>query len=358
MAAIEDTVDTSLRALVIVESDSGGSTFITWSYPSLSPILTKIITKRTSPSPPSPTFSKYKDNWIYISSSPGSGRVESFSLAIVTDQFNPEKFFALLSLMATEYASSLSPVPLLRCYLDVYTDSNAKIEQVEAEPLTFSSQTFDSSRSHLLVESLLDLSRSFADSLWLLWSALLMKKRIVVLSSDVSALQSFIRALPLFVLHRQDWSLLRPFVNLDVQEEVEDLESAGVYVAGFTDVHIRQKEYLFDVLVDLDSQTIQPSKQATDDFIETPFHTDFSSFLKQALTNETISHQKIVKAFKVKNTALFAKLESLKVSEGDAPAAISYASFAAQELPSHVERFLYAVASAEGMTNVGGSRSN
>jgi hypothetical protein len=35
------------------------------------------------------------------------------------------------------------------------------------------------------------------------------------------------RALPLFVLHRQDWNLLRPNVDLRNPVELEDLEQTG-----------------------------------------------------------------------------------------------------------------------------------
>jgi len=41
-----------------------------------------------------------------------------------------------------------------------------------------------------------------------------------------------LRALPLFVLHRMDWSLLRPIVTFDNEEEVADLKSAGAILGG------------------------------------------------------------------------------------------------------------------------------
>lgn len=51
------------------------------------------------------------------------------------------------------------------------------------------------------------------------------------------------------VLHRMDWSLLRPHVTLS-NEELDDLRSAGVYVAGTLDEKIRQQEHLYDLLID------------------------------------------------------------------------------------------------------------
>jgi len=92
----------------------------------------------------------------------------------------------------------------------------------------------------------------------LVWTALMMKKRIAVFSDRVSVLLKVVRTLPLFVWHRRDWSLLRPIVTLreSVRSlEEEDLAKAGVYIAGFTDPIIKSKQNLYDVLVDGESNS-------------------------------------------------------------------------------------------------------
>jgi hypothetical protein len=58
------------------------------------------------------------------------------------------------------------------------------------------------------------------------------------------------RAIPLFVLHRQDWNLLRPLVNVRNQIELQDLTNAAVYIAGFTDNVIKQKDEYYDIIMD------------------------------------------------------------------------------------------------------------
>lgn len=126
---------------------------------------------------------------------------------------------ALLALIAPLHAS---PVELLRryahisfsisfdfyfTYLDVYTKAQCSVEKSK-----FDSRLYDASKDHLLSGSLLglhifttesdvnfviEITREYKDSIWLIWSAMLMKKRVFVLASDVAALERITRS-PLF----------------------------------------------------------------------------------------------------------------------------------------------------------------
>jgi hypothetical protein len=60
-----------------------------------------------------------------------------------------------------------------------------------------------------------DIVRTFGAETVLIWSALMMKKRVVVYSEKLSVLLCAIRALPLFVFHRANWNLLRPYVTVN-----------------------------------------------------------------------------------------------------------------------------------------------
>ncbi len=56
------------------------------------------------------------------------------------------------------------------------------------------------------------------------------------------------RALPLFVVHRMNWDILYPHVDLD-EEELLTLSSHGTYIAGFTDSAIEGRTDLYDLFV-------------------------------------------------------------------------------------------------------------
>lgn len=64
------------------------------------------------------------------------------------------------------------------------------------------------------------------------------------------------RAIPILVWHRQNWDILRPFMTLS-EPELADIKAAGVYCAGFIDESARDREELYDVLVDGEMQFYQ-----------------------------------------------------------------------------------------------------
>lgn len=90
-----------------------------------------------------------------------------------------------------------------------------------------------------------------------------MKKRIVVYCDIINVVLKIIRALPLFVFHRKDWDILRPYVvwifktfflksfwKTMNEDEILELKTTGVFIAGFTDPSIKGRTDLYDVLVD------------------------------------------------------------------------------------------------------------
>jgi len=56
------------------------------------------------------------------------------------------------------------------------------------------------------------------------------------------------RALPLFVVHRMNWDILYPHMDLE-EEELQTLSSNTTYIAGFTDPAIEGRTDLYDLLV-------------------------------------------------------------------------------------------------------------
>ena len=82
----------------------------------------------------------------------------------------------------------------------------------------------------------------------MIYTAILLKKRVIVYSSRLEQLQEVVRSLPLFIWHRKNWSILRPYVSLS-DKEIEELSSLGTYVAGFTDQNVQGREDLYDLYV-------------------------------------------------------------------------------------------------------------
>lgn len=52
----------------------------------------------------------------------------------------------------------------------------------------------------------------------LFWHAMLTKRSILLKSNNLTSLQNLIRAFPLFIFHRQDWTMLRPFITAQFEQ--------------------------------------------------------------------------------------------------------------------------------------------
>jgi len=352
-------IDLSLIGVNLLEKDTNGDVMFVWNYITFEtgPEFDAIVKSRSLiKSSRTPSFSKYKDKWIYMITKEGpptNPRVEYFTLTIFSTEFNPEKFFALGELLIKIYQQTNNPALMLNCFLDVMITMKHEAKDPSGGVIgTFNGADYDN-RNHFLVSPLLDVIKTFEANALLIWIALLMKKRIVIYSDSLPSLLKFIRALPLFVLHRQDWSLLRPFVTMENEAEIADLKTAGVYVAGFLSPQIKTKEEFYDLFVDLTAQDITVSPHAEDDFTSTPFHQECANLIAKALEAEEITNEKLIKGIKIKTQDLINKINQLKAKgEGDDKPYVSYSSLSSRGLPPATENFLYAVASAEGMTKI------
>lgn len=104
-----------------------------------------------------------------------------------------------------------------------------------------------------------------------LWNAVLLKKRILVISEgngnqNLTKLLTTVRSLPQLAHHRQDWGILRPLVTLSSEADtvhLEDLSSTGVFIAGTVDPTLATTHAsLFDVIFSLSDHRITISDDA------------------------------------------------------------------------------------------------
>jgi len=125
-----------------------------------------------------------------------------------------------------------------------------------------------------------------------------------------------------------------------------------VYCAGFIDETIREKEELYDVLVDLNNRNVSVSNHAKTDFMMSIIHKDVCEFLLNSCEDPNVSDQEVIKGLAVKTKELLAKLEKLKTEHADGNSYIDQKSFSNQKIPAAMERFLYSIANAESMTKM------
>jgi len=302
---MDSRTDQTLLGVYLLEKDTNGDFMIVWSHLTFDgPEYESIVKSRSLIGNQTQSFSKYKDKWIYLVTQDGpdkNPRVRHFTLCLFTSEFNPEKYAALTTHMANLYSKTHSPVKILECFLDVMTTTKHEFIDEKGVKLGSYNGSDYNDKAHLIASPLLDVVKMFeGTNAWLIWTALIMKKRIIVYSDSLPNLLKFIRALPLFVLHRQDWSLLRPFVTLENEPEITDLVKTGVYVAGVLSPQVKAREDLYDIFIDLTTIDIVVAPNAEDDFVQTQYHQDFAKFLLTALETEGIDDEKLIKAVKKK----------------------------------------------------------
>jgi hypothetical protein len=171
--------------------------------------------------------------------------VDQFNVTLLSKSFNPEKYAALLQILVDQYAATGEPTSILQAYLSVYTTGS-----FSGPKDSWNSSMYPDNRALISGCSIKETVSMFGMEIVLLWNALVLKKRVVMYCDSMEELQQLARVLPQFVWHRQDWDVLRPFVTAK-KAEVQELISAGVYIAGFTDSSVRSNEQLYDVFVDL-----------------------------------------------------------------------------------------------------------
>ena len=113
-----------------------------------------------------------------------------------------------------------------------------------------------------------------------LWNAILLKKRLLVVSDNVPELLDVIRTLPQLAWHRQDWQILRPLVSSS-SEHMEDLASCGVFIAGTTDSSLantteKNGSATFDVVFSITERRVTISDAVSADMRMGAAHRDIA----------------------------------------------------------------------------------
>jgi hypothetical protein len=122
------------------------------------------------------------------------------------------------------------PIEILNATLSLATVGTITFRDQEVIP-----PSFDEERRSLLKTPLTDVTAIFGISSILLWHALLTKRTVLVKGPHIGQLLSIIRAFPLFAFHRQDWSILRPYIT------AHDLELKDLVITKSADEEDEKK---------------------------------------------------------------------------------------------------------------------
>ncbi|XP_071792834.1 DENN domain-containing protein 10-like [Asterias amurensis] len=353
MAALID-----LFAAGLIEKDVNSDVLWVWSYPVINAKQRDLIQRKgclntTHNGSLVPfVYGQHNRQWFYISTqevvdSSTLPKVKSFSLVLLTRDFNPEKYSLLTKILCQAYVSSGNPASLLEHYLSVITKGSCQSENNGM----FQVRDFDLRKAYAAA-SIKDVINAFELESILIYTALLLKKRVAVYHSKVEELLDFVRALPSLVWHRQNWSLLYPYVDLESEDEIQELKGASSYIAGFTDPAIENRTNLFDVFINVPAGEITVNPTAKEYFTLGKLHKDIAKVMVTSAQDESISNKQTIVDISNKTMELINNLKSLSDSGPNGSGKVSIETLHERKMPPATESFLFNLAAAEGMAQV------
>lgn len=352
MAAVADTQ--LMRTVGLIEKDTNGDILWVWCYPSISAELRGLLLRKCCLAHENKglhpfLFGQFKRTWFYIAAmhvtDPAAlTKVTHFWIVLTAKDFNPEKYGAFTRILCRMYLKHGSPVKMMESYISVLIKGACQSE----ENGSFLSADYDAKKAYL-AGSIKDVVSQFGMETVILYTALMLKKRVAVYHPRIEALQEFTRVLPAFAWHRQDWSILHPYVHL-TEEETEALKDCTGYVAGFTDSDVSNRPDLYDVYVNLVDSEITVTQTAKEALTLGKLHKDIGQLIVQSAEDPEKSENQVIKDISSKTREILTTLASFAnaSAEREKPT-VNFEALKQKRLAPATENFLYHLAAAEQM---------
>ncbi|OXU23464.1 hypothetical protein TSAR_013312 [Trichomalopsis sarcophagae] len=345
---------TNLILCSIIEKDCNGDTLWTWNYPMMIESEKAIIMKKYNSQSEhnnvlSFVFSRHGQYWFYICNSEAGDseklqRVKQYAIVLLTRDYCPQQYEILCRFLSRAYYKNGNPVDTLKLYLNAYTKGSF----VTVDNEVFSSDDFKALPfgTNTNVKGLI---KVFELEIILIYTALLLKKRIVVYHHSLEQVLKWIKSFPALMKHRKITDYLFSWVDL-VQDELSELKKHSFYVAGCRDGLISSRPELYDVLVNLPAREIIVPNHAKESLTMTKTHKEIALFMVQLSENLSLSEPQVISDIADKTQDLLNQLTSLatvETPEGEKKVPIQ--AIKDKSLAPAVENFLINLAVAENL---------
>lgn len=342
--------------------DDSSHFFWHWTYPTITLTDRCLIEKRLySKAIHTNNFDFYRLNsstWAYVV--PTTCRKHLFLL--LTSDFCPHTYRKLL----TNFAALLTTEKVtfqrfLHYYLSLLiTECPVPVSELSGRLLSIDVDLADTPlarQSH--IKSII---RLFHLDVILIYTALLLKRKIAIYHHNQSTLLDFCLALPSFVSHRPEVDThqsLYPNVDLHVPEQLEHLAKLNHFIATFNDAAIGEQVDLYDIYINLAAVEINISNKAREIFSMTKTHKEVAVALVRAAENESTSSEDVIAEICKKTKELKTTLTQIckdPFAENHTPEndmfMISKDTLKQKLLSPNLESFYWNFAVAEGMAKM------
>ncbi|XP_075210927.1 putative DENN domain-containing protein 10 B [Lycorma delicatula] len=342
---------TDLISCNIIEKDINNDILWTWTYPSVTQLQKKILLQKCNFDVVHPfLFGRLRNEWFYLSytevfESDNLPWVKHFVLVLWTKDFNPEKYETLCRILSKTYCKTGTPTAVLLLYLSVVTRGSCTTE----ENGTFLVKDFEWNSTYNNGTMVKDLIKVFGLETILVYTVLLLKKRLVIYHHSLPLLLKWIRTFPALMIHRNDYNTLHPWVNLN-SEELVHIKSSSCYIMGCQDSSVASQTELYDVLVNLPAREITVAPHAKESMSMTKAHKEIALFLVQLADKENVTETTIIREIDNKTQELLSQLRSLATVESDdGRKLVTLQVLQERKFSQAVENFLFQLALAENI---------
>lgn len=352
---------TDLISAGLIEKDANNDILWTWTYPTLLAEYKALLINKCGLGNDfglshghhlvSFCYCHHQQFWFYLHLTdvyelPTLPRVKQFVLVLQTRDFNPEKYENLSTILSKTYCKTGSPAAMLQLYLSVLVKGACSTK----DNGTFIVKHFDKMSAFACVPSK-DIVKTFGLETILIYTALLLKKRIVVYHHRLDTLLWFVRALPAFMWHRQDWNVIYPYTQL-TEVDISELLSLQTYIAGFRDAGVEARTELYDLFVNLPAIEITIAAHAKETFAMTKTHKEIAVFMTCQAENNDLNEQSFVKEIHTKTVELLKSLKTFTVQNEHGATVMRLPALKEKKLAPALENFLWNLATAEGLIEV------
>lgn len=302
----------TLKSVCLIEKDWENSVQIVWTFPDLDKLQTTLTLSRVkhffcgTERGIGFVFCRCGRLFQYIAwrDENITRDVSAFGICVFAKDFNPKFYKNFLKNLLQTYAETHTPVPVLEQYLNIFTlGRSGELSLSDFDPKRALVQPFNGDVD--LVDVVEDLGADFI----VLWSALMFKKRVVVLHENVHILQELVSLLIHIVWHRRQEVLqnLHPVAALGKVEALH-LTKSPYYIVGFTDkAHVKA----YDVILDMNAKRVEISKECANEFQLCKFQKEIGQSVINAIQTERPGAQEFIKVLVGQATGLIQKLKSL-----------------------------------------------